>query len=33
MKKIFVMLMILFAITACSSINGGKNEVKVGVGF
>ncbi len=36
MKKMFVLFMILFAITACSSADGGskgKSEVRIGVGF
>ena len=36
MKKMFILFMILFAITACSSANGGskgKGEVRSGVGF
>ena len=34
MKKIFIIAMILFAITACSSTDGkGKNSINIGVGF
>ena len=34
MKKILIIAMILFAITACSSTDGkGENSINIGVGF